>query len=323
MKKRIMAIAAGMILIIAIFRSEDVMLGAGEGIQLCLQVIVPSIFPFLFLSMLLTNYWKTFRIPLLDPLCKAVGIPSQSQSILLLALIGGYPVGAQAIVQACQNGNISKKQAQRLLGFCNNAGPSFIFGLLGAFFENRFATALLWLIHIGSALLVGVVLPGKTSKGISKTDEVNLNTTNILRNAMQVTFTICGWVVIFRILIYLLYDKLQQLSPIVCTVLCGALELSNGCVSLSLVSSECIRFIIASFMLGCGGLCVFMQTKSVTEKIGTGSYFPGKLMQAAVSVGLAALICPFIYEENISPLLIILPVIIFSTTLFALYKKKQ
>ena len=64
----------------------------------------------------------------------------------------------------------------------------------------------------------------------------------------------------------------------------GLLELSNGCIQLTALSCEGLRFIIASVFLSLGGICVALQTASVTEDIPKDLYFPGKLLQCCFCV---------------------------------------
>ena len=65
------------------------------------------------------------------------------------------------------------------------------------------------------------------------------------------------------------------------------MELSNGCCMLSEIPCEGIRFIIASFLLSQGGICVAMQTRSIVVTLGTGMYFPGKALQSCFAVAAA------------------------------------
>ena len=77
---------------------------------------------------------------------------------LVLGLIGGYPVGAKAAADLYRNGRCNESEARRLLGFCNNAGPSFLIGVVGAgIFQSAKLGLLLEGIHIFSALLIGLL----------------------------------------------------------------------------------------------------------------------------------------------------------------------
>lgn len=283
-RKIFLPVSICFLFIFAIINAELVVAGAYTGIDLCLKVIIPSIFPFLFLSMLICNYWSGTDLSILRPICKITGIPSGHQSILLLACIGGYPVGAQAIVQAWKNGRINRSQAQRLMGFCNNAGPSFIFGLMSTVFEGFWFPLLLWVIHIGSAFLVGILLPDKKMNNSSAATVRRDSISQILLQSIKITGTICGWVTLFRIVLHFMESTTLLQSTAVKAAVFGLIELSNGCILLKNIVSTGLRFMIASGLLSVGGLCVGMQTASVTGKLGLGLYIQGKLLQTCISV---------------------------------------
>ena len=101
-----------------------------EGIALCMQTVIPSLFPFLILSKIINNCFIGESIFIMKPICRICKIPTGTESILLIGLMSGYPVGAKLVAQAYAAGNITKTDAMRLLGFCSNAGPAFFFGLL-------------------------------------------------------------------------------------------------------------------------------------------------------------------------------------------------
>ena len=144
-------IAASMIFLIC--NAERSLGFATEAVEMCVTSLIPSLFPFMFFSTLLSSvlmgcHFRSFRI--LSKLCR---IPNGSEILLILGSLGGYPVGAQMISNAYQNGQLKREDAQRILGFCNNAGPAFIFGILGPAFESGIIPALLWLIQIISAVI--------------------------------------------------------------------------------------------------------------------------------------------------------------------------
>lgn len=270
--------------------------GAVEGLSLCIQSVIPSLFPFIFLSMLLTSSLYGMKIPLLSPLRKLCSMPEGTESILLIAFLGGYPVGAQTVHSAWSKGTLETRTAKRLLGFCNNAGPSFIFGLLGSHFTRNASTWCLWLIHIVSALAVGCILPVSITNSHQSTRPQPMTATAAVRKSIHIMANICGWVMIIRIfLAFATKYVLRYLPPITQVLISGCVELTNGCVSLQFIKEEPIRFIAASFMLSMGGLCVLLQTKAATGELGTGMYLPGKLLQALISIILSSLMLPLLY----------------------------
>ncbi len=279
------AIFAALAMAVLILDPKTALIGANEGIQLCIGSVVPSLFPFLVLSTVLSA--SLGQLKLLRPLSKWTGAPV---SLLAVGFLGGYPVGAQAVATGYRKGQLTKRQAHRLLGFCSNCGPSFLFGVVASAFHKKWMPWALWGIHIFSALLVGSLLPGKEDVSVSDTKNV-LSLPQALRNSIAVMAQICGWVVLFRVLLAVLNRWLLRYLPTWTAVLiAGLLELTNGCCDLASISSENLRFLLASVMLSFGGLCVTMQTLSVTEGLGLGKYLPGKLLQTAISLLLSWLV---------------------------------
>lgn len=310
------------ILIGLIIYSETAIKGAKDGIHLCIEKIIPSIFPFIFITMLVCNDSGAFSIKWLNPICRMTGIPMHTQQILILALVGGYPIGAQAVVKAYKDAQISRQSAKRLLAFCNNAGPSFIFGLVSNLFRNNRAAVCLWLIHICSALLVGILLPRPGEMVHATTRGYPNKITDVLRNSIRAMSVICGWVIIFRILIMLFECIIKKLPSVVQTVVCGLMELSNGCIMSESINNEYIRFIIISALLSFGGLCVLLQTFSVADDIGLGLYVPGKILQLLFSLSFSCLIGSFLYKRPLEVLVFIISLML-STGIVLLLRKKS
>ena len=258
--------------------------GAAEGIDLCIRVVIPSLLPFLFLSACLTGGNTIMRLPSM----RLLGIPKGAETIFLLGLLGGYPVGAQAIYDHYQNKALSKKTAQRLLGFCNNPGPSFLFGMLAPLFTVNSAPWCLWAIIVLSALITGLILPDKQTDlyRTPPTDAVSIPTA--LNKSIRSMGQICGWVIIFRVF-FSFAEKflLKHLPQILRVCFIGFLELTNGCIAVSTVDEQ-IRFVLCAAFLSFGGLCVGMQTASCTKDLGLSMYFPGKIIQTIISILLAS-----------------------------------
>ncbi len=312
-----------------ILDSQTALKGAQEAIKLCLSSVIPSIFPFLVLSGILTPAICGVNVPFFRPLSRILAIPTGSEGIFLTGILGGYPTGAQAVHQSWKQGQLSKEDAMRMLAFCSNAGPSFLFGILGTKFPDHWMLWTLWAIHILSAIGVAMILPrGKiSSKNISPAPPVTL--TQSLKKAVITMGCICGWVVLFRAVLTFLDRWLLWLLPLdVRICIYGLLELANGCCSADMIASVGMRFILTSGMLAFGGVCVAMQTASVTRELGLGQYLPGKLMQTCISLFLSFVVQRFAFPaseqlalSHVLPWL--LPILIFGFAYIAQKIKKR
>ena len=74
----------------------------------------------------------------------------QDLAMAKMAMASGASVGL---------GGNSIEDAERALHFLNNAGPSFLFGMIGARFSSPLAPWLLWGIHLAAAGIVAASLP--------------------------------------------------------------------------------------------------------------------------------------------------------------------
>lgn len=267
---RFLSAAAAICAMLAlIFDSKTALAGAQAGAQLCVATLIPSLFPFFLVSIYLTGLLSD----------------RGTASVLLFGFLGGYPIGARTVATACKEGRVSRGDGERLLAFCSNAGPAFLFGIGAGLFPKLWMCALVWMIHVGSALLIAALTPGKTTyhrPDVPKT----LTLTRSMGQAIGAMAPVCGWVIVFRVIIafsqrwflWLLPGNLQLLVV-------GLLELANGCCDLSEISSVGLRMELFSLFLGFGGLCVLLQTRSVLDGSGLRgrNYFPGKIAQGAAA----------------------------------------
>lgn len=280
--KRILGLfgAAGMLALI--LDSRTALTGAQAGVSLCLKTVVPSLFPFFVLSGLLMGSWGTdFRLPrCLSGLLP--GITDRMPALVLPAILGGYPVGAQAVCQAWRSGALSKEEAQRLLAFSSNAGPAFLFGMVGRIFPKPWMVWLIWGIHLLGALFAARCLPFSMKRGTAAA--IPPKPGDPIREGVRTMAVVCGWIVLFRTLIAFL-DRwvLFAVPPTVRVLIIGLLELSNSCLELRRISDVTVRFLVCGCLLAAGGLCVSVQTLSVTQGLSLRYYGLGKALQTLVS----------------------------------------
>ena len=315
-------------LVVLILDSKTALSGARDGISLCINSVIPSLFPFFILSMFVNMTFTGESIKPLRPIGKLCGIPEGAESLLLLGLLGGYPVGAQSINEAYKNHSLSNDDAHRLLGFCSNAGPAFIFGMVGGLFSTQKPLWFLWAIQILSALFVGYILPGKQRSYCRLPQGTRATLPVIVEKSIKTMASVCGWVMAFRVVLSFFQRWFLWLFATEGQVaIAGLLELSNGCHALYSVSNQGTRYVMAACFLSFGGLCVAMQTVSVTKDTGTGLYFPGKLIQCGISFLAAYASQYFIFQPDETwdiPVALLLTVscVIFILPVFLRHRKK-
>lgn len=272
-----------------------------DGLRLCANVIVPSLFPFFVLSSLvvelgMSRYLGRLLAPVMAPLFRVNG---SCAAALALGFVGGYPVGARTAISLYENGQCSKTEAERLLAFCNNSNPVFLISVLGVgVFGSVRAGVWLWLIHVLSALLTGLVFRG-SGKSASRQELTRHPPfqavsfaeafTGAVRSSLAGILSVCAFVVFF----YVLAQPLTAVGGRLGAVLVAALELFS---LTPLLTADAFGFLLAAAAAGWGGLSVLCQTLAVLEGSGLRlrNCFLGKVVQSAFSLLLAALLVGYV-----------------------------
>ncbi len=292
---------------------KEAMAGAQDGLTLCFNVIVPSLFPFFVLSSLVVDlglaaYLGRAMEGLMRPLFRVSG---SCAAAVALGFIGGYPVGARTALQLYQQGLCSKTEAERLLAFCNNSGPAFILGVVGAgVFGDGRVGLLLYLTHALASVLVGLLFRFYGGRGESRrpprrpkpiaTVTLPAAFTGAVTRAMQSTLNICAFVVFFAVVLRMLSAfgvlslAAKGLSALgfreewARRLVAGLLELSSGVSSLRGEAQLAGRVSMAAFMLGWAGLSVHCQVLSFLADSGLSArvYLAGKLCHGLIAAGL-------------------------------------
>lgn len=308
---------AGLALIIAtaglVAAPGEAIAGAKDGLVLCFNVIVPSLFPFFVLSSLVVDlglaaYLGRALEGLMRPLFRVSG---SCAAAVALGFIGGYPVGARTALQLYQQGLCSKPEAERLLAFCNNSGPAFILGVVGAgIFGDSRVGLLLYLTHALASLLVGLLFrfhggAGYRRAAVSPSKPIQAVTlpaafTGAVVRSLQSTLNICAFVVFFSVVLQLLsaFGVFAALADLLALagfepewarrLVAGLLELSSGVSSLRGDTHLAGRVSMAAFMLGWAGLSVHCQVLSflIDSGLSAKTYLAGKLCHGLIAAGL-------------------------------------
>ena len=294
--------------------SRPVSTAITQSLTLCLQVLLPSLFPFFVLSGMLIASGAVQRLSscLEKPFRKLFDLPGCSSAALLLGALGGYPVGARTAASLYSQGLCGQWDAEKMLCFCNNAGPAFLIGVLGSkLLQDPALGTQLFVIHLVSALLVGLLLPKKKT-AVKLNDFSSFGNTPqpfyiLFLDAVTGAFTsylsVCSFVLIFSVLLCLFsqisaFTVLSSMLPGDSTlwngIFSGVLELTTGAACLTSASlPRTVLLPALSFLCGWGGLSVQFQTIHLLQSAGLPCrrYLKAKLLQGLVAALLTLPIC--------------------------------
>lgn len=299
----------------------EAMAAMKDGLKLCGNVIVPSLFPFFVLSSLvvelgMSRYLGRLLENVMAPLFRVNGTCAAA---LALGFVGGYPVGARTAIALYQDGQCSRTEAERLLAFCNNSGPAFILGVVGAgVFGSGRAGLMLYLAHILASLAVGLIFrfykpsqcPRTYRQGGPQFQAASFPVafTHSITGAMTSVLNICAFVLFFTVFLRLLsyagvlgalaHGIAGFFSPLGLNelwarrLITGLLEVSSGVSSLT-DGTLTGRLSMAAFMLGWAGVSVHCQVLAFLGDSGLSmrTYVVGKLLHGVFSSLIASALC--------------------------------
>lgn len=286
---------------------------ARSGLKLCAGLILPTLFPFFIVSILLNRLgFPLWLGNLLSPVSeKLFRVSGAGGSAFILGLCGGYPLGAAYIADMLRSGHITPDEAEKLLAFCNNSGPAFIIGAIGTgVFHSSAAGLMLYIVHILAAAFTGIIFRGRDAP-VKRNCNVHIDSMNLaealplaVNQAVSNILSVCGFAVFFTVISGLLEtggimsSASEKLAELLGTeqhwcraLLCGILELGSGTGAMQGLSLCPLNLSLASGLIGWGGLSVHCQTRSVLA----GSSAKGALHTAGrlVNTGISAILAYF------------------------------
>ncbi len=246
--------------------------GARNGIGYCLQILVPSLYPFMVLSVFVVKSGLSEKIGKVfeTPARILLKLPGSSAATILMSMIGGYPTGARSVAALYDSGAITESQAARMLCFCVNSGPAFVISAVGVgFLKSQQAGFILFASQIlGSVLLSlfsGITAKAEPLQKSGKKSSAKKSGSAFIASAADAArgmMSMCCFVVLFAALMNLL--RLWVKSPQLSAALSGLLEVTGGCADFSKLS---LPLWAVSLIIGWGGICVHFQVLSSVEKI--------------------------------------------------------
>ena len=235
--------------------------GIRKGMLFCVEALVPSLFMFMALSSYL------IKSGLAQSLTKRFGkisqiffgVPQVGLSVILLSMIGGYPVGARCAAILYEQNIIDQKTAQKLVMSAVCAGPGFLINFVGnTLLGNGKAGRLLLYAEligvIATSIIIGksiFVEPVKLRRPSTKAAS-NLLVSSVT-DASRATFHMCSMVVLCAAMI----EVVAAVSPneTLTDFISAILEITTGCRRM------CGRFPLyqIAFFIGFGGISVHLQ----------------------------------------------------------------
>ncbi len=274
----------------------DSIAAAKAGLRLCADILIPSLFPFFVFSGLLISlgFAEALKRPMSHIMRPLFGVSGSGALALALGMISGYPLGAACVCDLYEGGSINRREAERLLAFCNNSGPLFIMGSVGAaMYGSREAGILLYTTHILAAVTVGVIF--RCYKGNRQFIQKSVSAAplpglsfgemlgNVIRKAVNNMLLICGFAIAFSVVIGAVVPSAA--GGAAGGIAAGILEITTGLFRTASSAIPLAHKLTASaFIIGFAGFSVHFQVIGLVAKtdLCLRPYILGKALQGLI-----------------------------------------
>ncbi len=272
--------------------------GIRHGLSLCVQAVIPSVFPSMIVSdaLLCERAWVE-RSWLGHIFARVFHLPPAAAVAYLLGLCTGFPVGMRVCAELYRDGVLTRQECERLMCFCNNTGPAFLIaGIGGGLYGDVRIGAALYLCQLLVSAGIGVLLGrGKPyTHTAHKPSPCVFCLVDSVRDASLSCVYIGGFVSMFSAVAYLAQHMLPQGM---CVLLLPLLEIGSAASYLGHTSIDILHLSATAFAVGFSGLSVHMQSMVFFKDlpISTGPYYSAKLaagvLCACLFLPLAAAFC--------------------------------
>lgn len=245
--------------------------GITDGMMLCANVLIPSLFPFTVMAVLLIEsgvLYKFYKGPF-----------SFSIVVIILSIIGGYPVGAKIIAELQKKEIINDDFSENLLCVSINAGPAFIITVVGEkILHNTNLGILLFTAHILATFEMFLIIKPYKKQEIKKTVFNTQSFSESFVNAVTLScasmISICSYVIIFSGLINMITALDFDTNLII-----SFFEITNAVIKNN-------NIYVISFFLGFSGICIIMQVLSIGKEYLTNPFkiFISRIFHGILSV---------------------------------------
>ncbi len=256
--------------------------GAKKGIFLCLDTVIPAVFPFAVICKLLV-YSNAFY----------------GRGIFFLGAVCSSPCCAAIVCDMYKSGKISKKTAEALSSYTNNLTPTFVTGFAGAYaLSSAYKGFLIYVICIFSSFLYGLFLKKDIKKTYGELSFFPSSFTKAVTEGVKSVIFVCGYVVFFSVICEFLSFYVR--TPQAVFLITSLFEITAGVANAAMIKgviSERLLFSLLAFFVSFTGICTQLQVISHLHRASLGfiPFIIGKAVQSVLSFAIAYIVYGIIF----------------------------
>ncbi len=266
---------------------------ARNGLILFAETVLPSLFPFLICTTLLTSIGtaEIMAKALKKPMRFLFKTNENGAFVAFSSYLSGYPVGAIITNKLYKNGTFSSDDCKRVISFASTSGPIFMIGTVGSTIFNDMKIGVIILVsHYLSAIINGVIFGRKKAKNndLPLTKSLSVNSDDVISNAVSSSassmLSLCGYIVIANMMIDALDLAIGGANVYLITIIFGVVEMTRGCIFASNLPLL-IAVPLASAFISFGGLSIILQSTAYLNEchVKTSEFVMRKFCQSLTS----------------------------------------
>lgn len=256
--------------ILTLIYSENVSYAIINSLERCLKIVIPSLFAFMVISSVIirSGLHRYFSKPFKFVSNHILHINENLFSVFLMSFTGGYPIGAKNLTELYDNSDISKKEAERMLGFCYMPSPSFVIGISSVLYSSKNAGVIIYFSILISTILFAIIsgIFRKQKTEIKSTEKIKISSETIISSIESSAislFKICIMIVFSSVIIVFIEIAITwfDIDKNISVMINSLIEITN----LTNIEQDMFGFLpIITALFSFGGISVIMQIKAIT-----------------------------------------------------------
>ena len=258
------------ILLFSVLLNKDLVFNTiTYSLNIWVNILIPTMFPFFVISDILISYNITNYIPkfITNFFSFIFNTSKTCTTIFFLSLISGFPTSARNIKNYYTKGLITLEEANHILLFSHFSNPIFILSTVAVYFLNNINYGYIILVsHYLGNFIIGILIRNRTTiaiKNYTKEDDICQKFSNTLIHSIKSSIdslllilgTLTSFLIVSSFIINFLDLPLYQSA-----IVKGILEITMGLKELSLLNiSDIYKVIISTMFISFGGLSVHLQ----------------------------------------------------------------
>lgn len=258
--------------------------GAKKGLEYCLELLVPSLFPFMVLSSYIVRSGVSSILgEMFSPIMRFLfRLDGSTAPTVIMSFIGGFPVGARGIAGMYETKQISLNQARRMSLFCVGAGPAFLITAVGTVLLGNTKLGIILLVsQLISGLILGIIsrffYPEKSIKEKNKPKDTISQQNAFIKactDGSKGIISLSALVILFQTFIGIIeqsgaerfIEKIFSSMGLSCSkiILPSILEVTGAC---NVIAEGTFPLYILSAVIAFGGFCVYLQIWGILSEI--------------------------------------------------------